>query len=372
MKKFMMRPEIEICENTADFLSGFEFNSKDLVFMSSSTMKYFKDSLNGANVLLRGDYGKGEPTDKMVEAIHENIEKNKISYDRVIAIGGGTIVDVAKLLALKTFSPVEKLFDKEIKAEKEKELIIIPTTCGTGSEVTNISILEFIQRKTKFGLADESLFADKAVLIPELLEGLPFSFFATSSIDALIHAVESYLSPKANEFTKVFSEKAIKMILSGYSYIAKNSPDSRKDVLKDFLIASTYAGIAFGNAGTGAVHAMSYPFSGEKHVAHGEANYVLFTEVLKMYENKNPKGKFADLLEIFSSVFGCKNEEALLCLEKLLQKILPLNKMSFYGVEESSLESYCENVLTKQTRLTANNYVPLSKEDYLLIYKNVL
>jgi len=147
----------------------------------------------------------------MVEAIYNDI---KGTYKRIIAIGGGTIIDIAKIFALKNVLPILDLYDGKIPPIKEKELILIPTTCGTGSEVTNISILSLISRGTKRGLAVDEMYADSAVLIPELMNSLPFPIFATSSIDALIHAIESSLSPKANESTRLFGYRAIEMILS--------------------------------------------------------------------------------------------------------------------------------------------------------------
>lgn len=98
---------------------------------------------------------------------------------------------------------------------------MVPTTCGTGSEITNISILELKSRKTKLGLAHETLYADQAFLVPELLEILPYRLFATSSIDALIHAVESSVSPKATAYTLMFGRQAIHLILGG---IQKDPP----------------------------------------------------------------------------------------------------------------------------------------------------
>lgn len=372
MKSFRIVPEINLCENVEEFFENFSFSKNDLVFLSSSTLKYFEKNLNGANVLLRSDYGKGEPTDEMVEAIASDIKKSKIEYNRVIAIGGGTVIDVAKLLALETFSPVEDLFDKKITAVRNKELVIIPTTCGTGSEVTNISILEFKRRHTKFGLAVPELYPDKTILIPELLNDLPYSFFATSSIDALVHATESYLSPRASVISRQFAENAIQMILEGYMNIAKNGKDDLRKWYKNFLMASTYAGISFGNAGTGAVHAMSYPFSGTFHVAHGEANYVLFLAVFKRYFEKAPDGDIFRLSRIIASVLKCDVKDAWTELERLLEYILPLKPMSFYGAKESDIASFVENVITKQGRLTANNYTLLTKEDLESIYKSVL
>ncbi|MCQ4720652.1 iron-containing alcohol dehydrogenase, partial [Flavonifractor plautii] len=108
-----------------------------------------------------------------------------------------------------------------------------------------------------------SMYADHAVLIPELLEGLPFSVFATSSIDAQVHAVESSLSPKATPYTKLFGYKAIEMIIMGYQRIATEGREALLSLLEDFLVASNFAGIAFGTAGCAAVHALSYPLGGK-------------------------------------------------------------------------------------------------------------
>ena len=116
------------------------------------------------------------------------------------------------------------------------------------------------------------MYAESAVLIPELLEGLPFGVFATSSIDALVHAVESSLSPKATAYTKLFGYKAIEMIIKGYQKVVKEGKEVLPGLMSDFLIASNYAGIAFGTAGCAAVHATSYPLGGKYHVAHGESN----------------------------------------------------------------------------------------------------
>ncbi len=366
MKTFKIVPQITEYSTTAEFCSDFELGPKDLVFLSKSTEKYFEKKPNGAHVIYRGDYGKGEPTDLMVEAIYKDIKD--LDYDRVIAVGGGTIVDVAKLLALKTFSPVVDLFDKSIPAEKTKQLVIVPTTCGTGSEVTNISILELTQRSTKMGLACDALYADYAVLIPELLNDLPYQFFATSSLDALIHAMESYLSPKATTFSEEFSFKAIDKILSGYMKMVIYGKDVRFALLNDFLVASTYAGVAFGNAGCGYVHAMSYSFGATYHVPHGEANYTLFMAIFKKYQKMNPAGKITRLNKLLSSILGCQETEVYDRMDKVLNEILPLKKMSDYGATEKDVAAFTQNTVEKQTRLTANGYLPFDAETVSEIY----
>ncbi|MEA5082722.1 MAG: 4-hydroxybutyrate dehydrogenase [Lachnospiraceae bacterium] len=370
MKTFKIEPNIEIYSKAVDFLGAYSFTSKDLVFISGSVYKkHFENGFNGAKVIFHSDYGKGEPSNLLVDAILADV--CLADYNRIIAIGGGTIIDVAKLLALKEIQPIVDLFDKNFSAQKERELILVPTTCGTGSEVTNVSILEIVERKTKFGLAVEPLYADTAVLIPELISNLPFSVFATSSIDAFIHAIESYISPKATPFSMMYSKAAMEMIIEGYKKIVENGKDYFREISEDFLIASCYGGIAFGNAGTGAVHAMSYPLSGAYHVAHGEANYVFFTMLFKNYQALEPMGKIKELNLFLSEILGCASSDVYSELELLFSKIIQKKSLSFYGVKKQELQDFTTNVIEKQTRLMANSYVPLSYAQVLKMFEEV-
>ena len=216
MKTFQVVPKISILDTVKEFIEKFSLSPEDLVIASPSIWnRYFQEAQAGQVILIR-KYGSGEPTDEMVEAISKDVTK---SYKRVVAIGGGTVIDAAKLFCLEKFMPVGDLFDHVFPAVKKVPLVIVPTTCGTGSEMTNISILEFKSRHTKFGLADDALYADDAVLVSQLLESLPFSVFAASSIDALVHSLESYLSPKATELSETLSFQAARMILTAYKKI---------------------------------------------------------------------------------------------------------------------------------------------------------
>ena len=247
MKMLSIKPTIYKYKTAEEFAKEFKIGAGDLVITNEYIYQPFFGKLNlGCDVLYQEKYGAGEPSDDMAEAMYKDI---KGDHKRVIAIGGGTVIDISKLFALKTVSPILDLYDGKTEIVKDKELVLVPTTCGTGSEVTNIAILALNSRGTKKGLAVDEMYADSAVLVPELLNGLPFRFFATSSIDALIHAVESSLSPKGNEMTRMFGYKAIDMILHGYKKIAADGPEARMPLLEDFLMASLYAGIAFGNAG---------------------------------------------------------------------------------------------------------------------------
>lgn len=370
MKQFRLNTEIKLIDTCKEFSECFDINSNDLIITSEHTFRDYLETLNlSAKVIYLRTYGKGEPTDDMVEAIYKDIKD--ISYSRVIAIGGGSILDVAKLFALKYISPVGDLFDKTLPIVKDKELVLVPTTCGTGSEVTNISILELKSRNTKLGLAVDELFADYAVLIPELLEKLPFQFFVTSSIDAFIHAIESYLSPKATPFSEIFSLKAMEMILNGYMLIAGDGENARLPLLNDFLIASTYAGIGFGNAGTGAVHAMSYPLGAAFHIPHGEANYAMFSGVFKAYQTLEPNGKISNLNKFLSSILECTADTVYENLETLFNNLITKKSLSRYGMTEEQLMEFTTAVITKQGRLMANNYTVLDHDTVYQIYKSL-
>ena len=371
MKQFRIVPKIIEFNTVQEFLQEFRPGNRDLILTSRSIYyDYFADNTAGAHVVFIRDYGSGEPTDEMVERVQQDMKG--IGINRVFAIGGGTVLDVGKLLALKQCTPVSELFDGTIKIERNKELILVPTTCGTGSEVTNVTVLELISRKIKIGLAEEAFFGDCAVLIPELLTTLPMKYFATGSIDALIHAVEAYTSPKANAFTRLYSLEAIKMILSGYRRMERYGANARQKCLGDFLTAATYAGIAFGNAGCAAVHAMSYPFGGTFHIPHGEANYAIFIQVYKTYRSLKPEGRIQELNSFLGKLLGCNPSEAYEALEKLLNTIFPKKALREYGVTPEDIENFTEAVMTGQSRLMSNNYVPLNRDTVKKIYMELL
>ncbi len=369
MKQLAIKPVIHAFDTCKEFCEEFKIGEGDLIITNEYIYNpYFTDLGIKADVMFQEKYGAGEPSDEMAEAMFDDMKGN---YKRIIAIGGGTIIDICKIFALKNVKPILDLYDGKAEIIKDKELILVPTTCGTGSEVTNLSILELKSRHTKMGLALDEMNADCAVMVPELLKGLPFKFFATSSIDALIHALESSLSPEATPYTELFGYEAIKMILKGYMEIAKNGEEARIPLLKDFLIASNYAGVAFGNAGCAAVHAMSYPLGGTYHVPHGEANYALLIGVFKAYMELDPNGKIKKLNKFIADIIGCKEDVVYEEMEKLLNKILQCRPLREYGVTKEDLEIFTETVMTKQGRLMARNYAVLNRDKVYEIYSKL-
>jgi len=370
MELIKVSTKIHKYDGFKEFADTFEIGERDLILTHGFLYEPFMKPLGlDARVIIQEAYGSGEPSDEMMNAILADAKG--APFDRIFAIGGGTVLDIAKILVLKDLDNVVDAFEKTIPLIKEKELIAVPTTCGTGSEVTNITIAEIKSKQTKMGLAVDELLPDHAALIPDLLKGLPYKFYIYSSIDALIHAIESYVSPKANAYTRLFSVKAIEMILDIYLNIIDQGEDYRFERLEDMAIASNYAGIAFGNAGVGAVHALSYPLGGKYHVPHGEANYQFFTEVFKLYTKKNPEGSIKEINERMAYLLDSRPEEVYEAIEGLLNELLGKNKLRTYGMLEEEKESFTDSVIEGQGRLLANNYVPLSRQEILGVYTSL-
>ncbi|MBQ6476757.1 MAG: 4-hydroxybutyrate dehydrogenase [Clostridia bacterium] len=367
---FMIRPVIERYADCAAFAEAFQIGERDLLI----TNRYLYDPFFAplglkCQTVFQEEFGAGEPTDVMIDGMYQAVRK--LSFDRIIAAGGGTVMDISKLFALERMYPVADLCDGTIPMKKTHELILLPTTCGTGSEVTCLAAINLTRRGTKIGFGGPEMFADRAVLVPELLRTLPMKFFATSSIDAFIHSIESYVSPKATPDSKLFSMTSMKMILRGYMTIREKGEDARFTLSDDFLTAATYGGIAFGNAGTGAVHAMSYPFGGTYHVPHGESNRVIFPGVFDRYMMKDPNGRIRGMNEELAGVLGCDADGLYPELRRLFDVILPLKPLHEYGMKPEECELFAQSVEKNQKRLTRNNYTPLTVRDYTEIYESL-
>lgn len=370
MQLFKLRPTIHRFYKFAEFAEEFKLGERDLVITNEFIYKPYMEACGlKCKFLFQEKFGAGEPSDKMMNAMLAEVKK--FPYDRVIAVGGGTVIDSAKLFCLAGVDDVVDAFERKIPIKKGKELVILPTTCGTGSEVTNISIAEIISKGTKMGLADDELLADAAVLIPELLTGLPYRFYVASSVDALIHATESLVAPRSNPYTEIYAKAAIEMIIKVFKQVGERGEETRKEFFEEMIMASNFAGIAFGNTGVGAVHALSYPMGGTYHVPHGESNYLFFTKVFEKYLAKKPQGSIEEANRIMARELGCDVKNVYAELDALLGKLLVKKPLREYGMKEEEIESFADSVIATQQRLLNNNYVELSRDEIRDIYKEL-
>ena len=372
MKGFSIKTEIEEYNTFEQFAKEAELSSKDLVLCGEHTFNEYVKALDtGVQTLFREKYSKGEPTDGDVDAILAALrDKN---YERIIAIGGGTVIDIAKVVAVAgPEDKVDDLYDHVDSLEKKHPLIIIPTTCGTGSEVTTISVINRVSKGVKMGLSSEAMLPDKAVLITNMLSSLPYKIFATSSIDAMVHSVESFLSPNGCSISRVFSTEALKIILTCWKkYTDKGGGDLWKDYSAEFLKASNWAGLGFGYAGCAAVHACAYPLGSVYHIPHGQSNQLMFAPVMKKYKELQPTGRINDLEDLIADCLGCKPEESLEALYSLMDKVLKSEPLKEFGVKESDLPVFAGDVIKTQQRLLKNNYIELAEEDIFDIYQSI-
>jgi 4-hydroxybutyrate dehydrogenase len=372
MREILIKPQLHKFGTFREFAEEFHVGERDLILTNEYIyIPFMKDCGLTCRFVFQEKFGAGEPSEEMITDIFAALDPAE--YDRVIAVGGGAIMDIGKLLSLKRNGTVHALYFKEVDVVPEKELIALPTTCGTGSEVTNISVAivrDENGKTTKLGLVSDLLIPGTVCLIPEFLKTLPYAPFASSAIDALIHAVESYLSPaRATMTSELFGVKAMELILEGFRRIGEEGPDARFGYLDEFLTAACYAGLAFLQAGCATVHAMSFPLGGTYHVPHGEANYALFGKVLEKYDAIKPDGKIAEFRRTIARILGGGEENAIASLAALEEKILHLKPLREYGFKEEDIEIFADSVLKNQQRLVVNSYVPLTRELIVEIYR---
>ena len=370
MKEFSIKTEIEEYDTFEQYAAQAGLGPEDLVLCGKHTYdKYVAPLSLGTQTLFREKYGKGEPTDGMVDAILDVLREKE--FNRIIAIGGGTVVDIAKIVAVEgKEDKVDDLYDHVDSLKKVHPLVIIPTTCGTGSEVTNISVINRVSKGVKMGLASSAMLADKAVMITDMLDSLPYKIFSTSSIDAMVHSVESFLSPNGCSISEIFSAEALKTIIQCWKKsVEAGGGEAWKAYAADFLKASNWAGLGFGYAGCAAVHACAYPLGSVYHIPHGQSNQLMFKDVMEKYREIRSSGKINDLEDIIGTCLGVAQSEALPALYELMDKVLKKEPLRNFGVKESDLPVFAEDVIKTQQRLLKNNYVELSEAQVLEIYK---
>ena len=371
MYKFQLRPLIFEFKRFDEFIEYFDISSSDTIFTEKFLYeRYMKDKLN-CNFIFQDNYGLGEPSDIIVDKILKDIHGKEIK--RIFGIGGGTILDMAKLLCVKNATLTEDIFEDKIPLVRDKGLVLIPTTCGTGSEMTCVSVVDITKKKTKIGKRIEANFADSAVLIEELLNAIPPKIFLYSSVDALIHAMEIIVAPTGNPYNDVFCKEAIKIIISHYIDIAESGLEKRFEYIGEFLRASAFAGIALSNNLCGAVHALAMHFGSAHHVPHGEANSRFLIAVFNKYAEISPNGKLKEIADLINEALRIDTDikGTFFALEELINKLIPKKKLREYGVKEENIEKYVDKIIESQQRLLKNNFVYLSREDLISIYKSV-
>ncbi len=295
--------------------------------------------------------------------------------DVVIGLGGGSSLDMAKITSVMATNegPVGKYFGIDLVPNKGLPLLLVPTTAGTGSEVTPIVILSDHGEKLKKGVVSPYLFPACALLDAELTLGLPPKVTAATGMDALIHAVESYTSINATPLSDMLAREAIELIFHNIRTAYANGADltARENMLRGSMLA----GMAFANAGVTAVHAFAYPIGAEFHIPHGIANTIMLVPVMRFNQTGNLK-RFARLATFFGvPTAGLTDRQAaaaaVTALTELAEDLRVPQHLSEYGVKDADVPNLAAGVMLV-TRLLANNPRKMTRDDAEVIYRQAL
>ena len=289
----------------------------------------------------------------------------------IVAVGGGSVMDMAKLVAvmLNNGPHITELFDGQLPRARNSYLVMIPTTAGTGSEATPNAIVLRTSQNLKVGIVCDLFLPDWVILDPEMLLGLPAPMTASTGLDALCHALECYISNKANPLSDMLAVEATRLIFKSL----KRSYCDGKDVQarSDMQLASFYAGICIASAGTNIVHALSYPLGGRYRIAHGVSNAILLAPGMK--ENKKCcTQKLADIAHLTGQdVTGldadAKADLLVAALADLSRELGIPEKLTDLGVPAEDLDTIVDAAFEVK-RLLNNNPKPLSKDDIRSVY----
>lgn len=315
-----------------------------------------------------------EPTEKNINTVHEQTAAN--NYDLIIGIGGGSVLDAAKIISvLKTNKQtIKDMLGTEVVEKSGVPLVLIPTTSGTGSEVTPNAIVTFPDEELKIGIVSKYLLPDLVVIDPELTIELPKSVTAATGMDAFTHALESFISNKANPISDMLALESIRLI--SRSITTAYSDGRNIQAREDMLIGSMYGGMALTSAGTAAVHALAYPLGGKFKIPHGVANSMLLPHVMEFNQDV-----IADRLVLVARAMGLVDgveTSAENASELVVKEIVAWTKeldipqdLKEFGVKAEDLDELA-NAASKVTRLLNNNPKQVEIEDMKEIYAKLL
>lgn len=323
------------------------------------------------NVIVYDDIVPDPPIDTVVAGI-QSAGTRPISM--ILAIGGGSAIDAAK--AIYYFAKKQAIFPQAI-------LVAIPTTSGTGSEVTDFSVITDAENATKYPLVSKEILPDVAILDANLVLTLPASITADTGMDVLTHAIEAYVSNQATEFSDALAEKAIKLVFDYLPKAYKNGEDI--EAREKMHIASTLAGMAFNTASLGVNHSIAHAAGAKFHIPHGRLNSILMPHVIRYNANvtvgsaRLMNKETAMRYQAIASLIGCSASNPALGIRQLIEAIKKLQKqlqlptsLSAYGIDKSDFELHKNNIsqaAVKDKCSLTNPRIP-SSEELLTVLEN--
>lgn len=320
------------------------------------------------------DEVKPNPT---IANVHTGLDKLKASgADFIIAVGGGSVIDTAKAIAVIANNPdnydVVSLEGVDKSKNPPMPIIAVPTTAGTGSETTMDYVITNTEQKRKMACMDSMVVPVVAILDTDIMASLPLKMTAATAMDALTHAVESYLSKGAFDFSEMLSLKAVSLISANFLKVIKNLNDL--EARKALTMAQYMAGMSFTNVGLGIVHSMAHPLSAFYDVPHGVANALILPYVLK-FNSVACEDKMVTLAKAFDHEFDERyGSEA--ATERCIELINTFNsvaglphKLKDINVNEEDIDALAREALNDAA--TPDNKREVDIEDFKKLYKTM-
>lgn len=275
---------------------------------------------------------------------------NEFPFQGIIALGGGSPMDTAKAIAVKITNDGDIPAYEGIDTFTNDPLPVfaIPTTAGTGSEVTPFAVITDRARKYKLTIISPRIIPKVAILDPKLIAGLPASIAASTGLDALTHAIESYVSLFASPYSDAFAEKAIELTGRNLRLFVANRKN--EEAAGSMLVASLFAGLAFTHARLGNAHAMAHPLGGYFDVPHGVANAILLPYIMDYNRIANPE-KFARIAHLMGE--QATPEGAVDAVRKLNRDLGIPEKLSPFGVKSDAIAGMTNDAM-KSGNVLAN------------------
>jgi len=315
-----------------------------------------------------------EPTCDQAQAVVDEFKRS--GADFIIAVGGGSVMDIAKLASILATDEygVRDLLANPLLGKKYVRSLMIPTTAGTGAEATPNSIVAVPEKELKVGIVNPAMIADAVILDAGMTRKLPRKIAAATGVDALAHAIECFTSKKANPFSDTFALEALDLIINNIE--AACDDPAALEAKNKMLIAAFYAGIAITASGTTAVHALSYPLGGKYHIPHGVANAMMLVPVMEFNElmcqerlarvyNRVVKDGDASLGEKEKSQWMIRR------LGEIVEHLEIPNSLKEYGVPREDLEILVTAGMEVQ-RLLMNNMREVTAMDARALYLQIM
>lgn len=334
------------------------------------------------DILLKALEKTGLPTcyftevepDPKIEVVDRSLEVAKsFQPDVIIGLGGGSSLDIAKVTSvmLTNEGPIDKYFGMELVPTPGVPLILIPTTAGTGSEVTSICVLSDTKNNVKKGIVSEHMYARVVLLDPALTYGLPPHITAMTGMDALVHAIESYTGLRATTFTDCLNREAIRLVAENLRLAYANG--GNRAARENMLYASCIAGMAFSNTQNGLIHALALAIGGKYHLPHGLLTAFICPWVMEFNLLANP-AKFIAIAEAFGKkTDGLPEVEAARLSVKAVKSLLDDLKIP-YNLKSYNIAKEDFPAIAKATigavRLISNNPRSVTEKDVLALLEH--